>query len=130
MATRSHIGKQNTDGSITYIYCHWDGYPEHNGAILQEYYKEESKVNELLSLGDLSILSRDIGEKQSFDDIHSHNDDWCLAYGRDRGEDDTEARTVPTLQEFTKQEYNYLFVNGEWECYDHTTNKQTIPYVW
>jgi len=30
MATRSNIGIVNEDGSVTGIYCHWDGYPENN----------------------------------------------------------------------------------------------------
>ncbi len=29
MATRSNIGIVNDNGSVTGIYCHWDGYPEH-----------------------------------------------------------------------------------------------------
>ena len=28
MATRSNIGILNTDGSVYYIYCHYDGYPD------------------------------------------------------------------------------------------------------
>ena len=27
MATRSRIAKQNPDGTIKSVYCHWDGYP-------------------------------------------------------------------------------------------------------
>jgi len=82
MATRSLIGKLNEDGTITNIYCHFDGYPEHNGVILQEHYSTPFKVEQLLALGNLSVLGELIGEKQSFDDRISGS---CLAYGRDRG---------------------------------------------
>ena len=116
MATRSHIGIKQANGSIKYIYCHWDGYPEHNGAILKEHYTTEAKVNELMDLGDISILNEEIGEKQDFDRIETHNDKWCLAYGRDRGRTGVEARTG-TMKDFTGQEYNYLFENGEWKIY-------------
>ncbi len=34
MATRSNIGIVNEDGSITGIYCHYDGYPEYVGKML------------------------------------------------------------------------------------------------
>ena len=61
MATRSLIGKQNADGTITSIYCHFDGYPEHNGVILQEHYSTPVSVGELLALGNLSVLAEQIG---------------------------------------------------------------------
>lgn len=102
MATRSHIGIKQANGSIKYIYCHWDGYPEHNGVILKEHYTTEAKVNELMDLGDISSLGEDI--------------DKCVAYGRDRGETGVEART-DTMKDFIGQEYNYLFENGEWKCF-------------
>ena len=38
MATRSFIGKLNHDGSITVVYCHWDGYPEGVGETLVKHY--------------------------------------------------------------------------------------------
>ena len=34
MGTRSKIGILRRDGTVDHIYCHWDGYPEHNGVIL------------------------------------------------------------------------------------------------
>ena len=83
MSTRSNIGIRNADGTIKYIYCHFDGYPEHNGKILTENYTNINRVNELLKLGDLSVLGKFIGEKQDFD---NRVRDYCLAYGRDRGE--------------------------------------------
>ena len=54
MGTRSTIGVLNTDGSVTAVYCHWDGYPEHNGKILMENYTTEEKVRELIGLGSIS----------------------------------------------------------------------------
>jgi len=29
MATRSNVGYVKANGSISAVYCHWDGYPEH-----------------------------------------------------------------------------------------------------
>jgi hypothetical protein len=121
MATRSLIGKQNADGTITNIYCHWDGYPEHNGVILQEHYSSPTKVDQLLALGNLSYLSDEIGEQQDFNDIKSHKDNWCLAYGRDRGEKNQEAGTVTRKEFFDNTGIDYLYIYNnefEWECYD------------
>jgi hypothetical protein len=116
MATRSYIGVRNTDDSVSYIYCHFDGYPEHNGEILVEHYTSINKVNELLKLGDLSVLGADIGEKHNFD---SPRRGWCRAYRRDRGESNTEAKSLPfsKLIENTDVDYIYVFDGDYWECY-------------
>ena len=119
MATRSLIGKQNQDGSISYIYCHYDGYPSNNGVILQEHYTTPFKVDQLLALGDLSILGTEVGEQHDF---NNRTRGWCLAYGRDRGESSTEMTTV-SRDEFFEQDrgvdYLYLYNNDfEWECYN------------
>lgn len=60
MSTRSNIGVLNNDGTVTAIYCHWDGYVEYNGRILSEHYQEVEKVKELISGGDLSSLRQKI----------------------------------------------------------------------
>ena len=118
MATRSHIGKQLPDGSIRYIYCHWDGYPDCNGKILKNHYTDEAKVDALLELGSLSILGEEIGEQQNFDDQSTHNGKWCLAYGRDRGENYVEAKTAKSLSDMLWQSYHYVWEQGEWYCYN------------
>ena len=112
MATRSNIGILNEDGTVTYIYCHWDGYIEHNGKILSEHYTTEGKVRMMIGLGALSVLGENIGEKQDFDDRIKG---CCLAYGRDRGDSNTHAHIIP-YADYTKdnfQEYVYLFTPGE-----------------
>lgn len=120
MSTHSLIGKVNKDNSITYIYCHFDGYMEHNGRILQEHYTKESKVDDLLKLGDLSILGEEIGEKHDFNDYDlTTAKKWCRAYGRDRGETDIEARTVQSANNIVGQEeYVYLFEDNKWKCFN------------
>jgi len=116
MATRSLIGKLNSDNTVNYIYCHWDGYPSHNGAILQEHYNTPEKVDALLALGDLSSLGNELGEKHDFDSKPNKN--WCTAYGRDRGEDNSEMATT-TLEDYPSEnestEYHYLFTNEGWK---------------
>jgi hypothetical protein len=120
MATRSHIGVRNTDGTVDYIYCHWDGYPEHNGKILIDQYADMDKVNALMKLGDLSILGYEIGEKQDFDDRSTHNRNWCLAYGRDRGRQDVSVKTTQfvDLLKDDNVDYVYVFDGDYWECFD------------
>ena len=86
MATRSSISIRNEDGTYTGIYAHWDGYLSNNGRILEQHYTNEEKIRQLMALGSLSSLRPEIGERQDFNQPTSK--DWCLAYGRDRGEDD------------------------------------------
>ena len=115
MATRSYIGKMNPEtGTITYIYCHYDGSPSHNGRILVEHYSDESKVDELLNLGGLSYLGEEIGEKQDF---NNPTKGWTLAYGRDRGELNVEKR-LSSFSAYTYDDgidYFYLFTEEGWK---------------
>lgn len=114
MGTRSTISMENTDGSVTGIYCHWDGYVSHNGQILFDHYNTPERVQELIALGNISSLGAEIGEKHDFDQSPRGH---CNVYGRDRGERDQEAVTSSTLREFMDeqaQEFNYHFRRGEW----------------
>jgi hypothetical protein len=72
MATRSRIAIENQDGSVTSIYCHWDGQIYSNGKILNENYTTKDKVEELIALGNLSSLDETIER--------------TVAYHRDNGE--------------------------------------------
>ena len=131
MATRSLIGKVNSDGTITDIYCHYDGYPQHNGVVLQEHYASPIKVDQLLALGNLSVLGEEIGEQQDFNNRSTQNEKWCLAYGRDRREPNQQAITHTREQFFNTGhgvDYLYLYNNNEWECYSAWTLKpENIP---
>jgi hypothetical protein len=119
MGTRSYIGAKRPDGSVRAVYCHWDGYPEGAGKTLRDHYSDPAKVEELLALGDISVLGEEIGEKQDFNRPAKGT---CIAYGRDRGEAGTEAVDHPSEREFAGAgsdrgcEYLYTFSDGFWSC--------------
>ena len=118
MATRSHIGKRNQDGTITSIYCHWDGYPEHHGPILKDHYSDETKLDKLLALGNLSSLAPEIGDEPH--DFNNAPDGVCNFYGRDRKEEKQEASTLSEaafhrMLKDSWAEHVYIFENGQWE---------------
>jgi hypothetical protein len=126
MGTRSRIGIENQDGTITSVYCHWDGYPSYNGRMLLENYNTEEKIRELLSYGDMSSLSVHIGVQHPFDPPfsvgtpeHKEFRKMCTFYGRDRGEENVDARVHPTINDFMYhgEEYNYLFKDGAWRMH-------------
>ena len=132
MSTRSSIGIKLPDGNIKAIYCHFDGYPDGVGQTLIEHYTTEEKINALMELGGLSVLGPEIGEKQDFNDYVNHNRDWCLAYGRDRGESGIEMNTVSKDEFFDNKDYiDYLYLYNndfEWECFNtYGLYLETIP---
>ena len=126
MATRATIAKMEKDGSgIKAIYLHSDGYLEHAGRILNEYYQDESKVDELLAQGDVSSLNENIGEKLPFDDyMLFHKKKQCRFYGRDRGEDlmfnefESDIEYVEWAAELANG-FIYLYAFGAWYVYDN-----------
>ena len=79
MGTRSTIAMKKPEGGVVAIYCHWDGYPAHNGVILNKHWTDTDKIAQLIGLGDLSSLGTELGEKQDFDNRETQSDGWCLA---------------------------------------------------
>lgn len=103
MATRSVIGMTLTNGEIKAIYCHWDGYISNNGMILYNCYNTVEQVEALMSLGDLSSLREKLGEKHDMTDPLSkvaNDNEWCTAFGRDRGDEGCEARILKDNRQF------------------------------
>jgi len=124
MATRSMIGILENDGSVTAIYCHWDGYPENNGHLLRKHWDDAYLIDHLMALGNLSYLGKEIGERQDFDQPAGR--DWCLSYGRDRCEADQGATSYASRDDYIGNaaedhcaDYIYLWENDMWRCWDH-----------
>ena len=124
MATRSAIGMVEYDGSVTSIYCHWNGSPEYNGHLLRKHWDDVYLIEQLMTLGDLSVLGMELGEKQDFEQPTSKN--WCLAYGRDRGQPGAVAKSYVNAKAFIDNatgdygtDYIYLFHNDMWSCWDY-----------
>lgn len=118
MGTRSRIAKEDSTG-ITMVYCHWDGYLDHNGRILLEHYQDAAKVDELLSFGDISSLGKEVGTKHNFDEKPKDQTNY---YGRDRGESNIEAKHFPKLVSIPGslyEEFFYLYRDGKWYFSDH-----------
>jgi hypothetical protein len=105
MATRSAIGYKLPTGEVRGIYCHWDGYVENNGKLLQENYQAAYKIAQMVELGDMSGLAAEIAD--------------CTYYGRDRGETDVGTQTYNDVDDFVTHyadgvQYMYLWNGNEW----------------
>lgn len=107
MSTNAIIGITNDDSTVTYIYNHWDGYPEYLADVLCKSYNVKESVRELMSYGDVSSLTYTLEESEF--------------YHRDRNEkmSGVNAVTVPR-DEFLKDipHYAYLFEDGQWKIFD------------
>lgn len=119
MSTRSRIGIEREDGTVVSVYCHWDGGPKHNGRILKEHYRSRERVEELISLGDLSYLQPELSTTAPHSFAHPQPG-VTVAYHRDRGEEFCQ-RTDSSRAEWEQsdlQSYGYLFTKeGEWITY-------------
>jgi hypothetical protein len=108
MATRSTIALEYADGTVGQIYCHWDGYLDHNGKILHNQYTDPFKVRELLDGGDMSSLSETVAG--------------CSFY-TERGEDCPQRRYMNLGEYFAEcqqEEYDYVLTREQgWlvRCY-------------
>ena len=127
MGTRSRIGVMHGDKCKS-VYCHWDGYLEHNGRILQEHY-DSANANHLVALGDMSSLGPVIGEAHPFgyhgtdmsaEEYNEKFSGMCTFYSRDRGEEGVEFKTDDTFEAFFERadgcgaEWYYIMQDGTW----------------
>ena len=128
MATRSTISIQNADGSINSVYCHWDGYTSNNGYILVTHYNSEERARALIAMGSISILGAEIGDKHVFSNPPKGV---CTFYGRDRGEAGQEPMTFHSFVDWSNvgQEYDYVFIKGEWMVRCYNTDNILVPVV-
>ena len=115
-----------------WIYVHYDGTPDRVGVTLYCNYKTDEKVNMLISLGALSSLGREIGEKVDFDKTDAYETgSQCVAYFRD-DDQDLEINESSSLNDACPFEFAYLWQNGKWIYYhnrrksDLTKNKDFI----
>ena len=118
MGTRSRIGVMHGD-KLKSVYCHWDGYLEHNGRILQDHY-DSAKANHLVALGFISSLKEEIGEKHpfsgydvtpniSYEKYGELYGKMTTFFGRDRGESGVDFTVDQSYDEFLSKDYDYEY---------------------
>ena len=125
MGTRSTIALEFADGTVQQVYCHWDGYLEHNGKLLRDNYSNPFVLRDLIDLGDISSLGKIVGTKHPFSP-HTGEQEKALYeaaqaagattfYGRDRGETGVEAKKFKDFNDYKAnhqyEEYEYILRN-------------------
>jgi hypothetical protein len=134
MGTRSRIGYELSDHSVVSVYCHWDGYPDHNGRILVDHYQNRDDVMELIDGGSMSSLRtthlwvtaavRDENDKI----VENPDGSWVMSPTRDeqplyhteRGEelDIMHSSFDKFVSNNCGEEYAYLYdLNGNWKAF-------------
>ena len=103
MGTRSTIALEFADGTVSQVYCHWDGYLSNNGKILSTSYMDPFKVRALVDLGGFSSLKDSV-------------EDTALEAYTQRG-DDLDVERYQNADEYfdtcSGEEYDYLLRNVE-----------------
>ena len=112
MSTRSLICYEDEQTKeISSIYCHFDGYLEHNGRILNAHYKDFVTVKELVDGGNIRCLSNTIEDTGYYKDLEN------------RGGSEDQERTQTHLNQYMLFDYLradifiewvYLFKDGAW----------------
>ena len=103
MGTRSRVAVMHGDVCKS-VYCHYDGYLDHTGRVLQECY-DSTLANQLVARGDNSGVQPTIEEMNFYED---------------RGEDDVDFIVAHSFREFLDQvqscggEYYYVMRDGVW----------------
>lgn len=121
MSTRCLIGRKIKDNKVEYIYCHHDGYLDGVGKILKAYYTNDSVIDKLMSLGDLSSLDKEVESNPDQWNYNKVNRNLCVAY-KDRGEENVNSK-IAARREYidmlnTRFDIEYLYLwNGEKWCY-------------
>ena len=62
MGTRSNIAVEQPNGEVVVAYCHYDGYPEYNGQLLNDHYNTTKKAKDLVNQGYFSSLKKTVAE--------------------------------------------------------------------
>lgn len=149
MGTRSRIGIELQDKSIVSVYCHYDGYSDHNGRILKQDYTTREQVQELIDGGSMSSLKTPyLWETKAVRDennqiVRDEDGNWLHSpirtpqplYHTERGEEISVEHTDKKefLSGHSGEEYAYLFtLNGRWKAYkigwgDTNTRQVKIP---
>jgi hypothetical protein len=144
MGTRSTIALEYADGTVDQIYCHWDGYLDHNGRILLNNYSDPFKLRELMDLGDMSSLGPTVGAKHDFDIKAKYGtpeylaeseakSQMCTFYGRDRGEDGVGAKRFKDFEDYKAnhqyEEYEYILRQVEGKPVWFVSSYDTGGYI-
>lgn len=131
MSTHSFIGIIENN-IIKGIYCHFNGFLEGNGKMLFEHYQDDDKIKNLISLGSISCVNKEVNPTENHDFDHPQKD-VVIAYHRDRGEE-LEIDMFDNIKDFKQYvnsfyfQYSYIRYNKKWYVVKNI-NETTIDCI-
>jgi hypothetical protein len=133
MGTKATIAIKREGGIFESIFVSCDGYPEHTGRVLNEFYKEKEKVEALIERGCVYFLDEKIGDTfdggLDFPKFKKNHGDKYRKEVRDAGFTEFAKRDYSIDNYWTDipenlisdfypnvadQQWNYLYEYGEW----------------
>lgn len=112
MGTHATIALEYADNTVGQIYVHWDGYLEYAGKILLTHYQDPFKVQQMMNLGNMTHLGREISSTNP--SAHTWSEDSpCVFYTHIEDESDENAahnflNFEEYVQEHHYQEFEYI----------------------
>lgn len=106
MSTRSEIAVMHPNGTISSIYCHSDGYLEHNGHLLNNFYRSYELASSIIEQNDCSVLGETIEESRFYNSWRNEN--------TQSKQFDDEKSFMDVFSDDIFAEYIYLFKNDKW----------------
>ena len=121
MSTNAQIAVEHDDNTISSIYCHFDGYIQGGaGEALVNAVRTLPAAEELIKAGDLRYVQNNNGQVDA------------ESYNVFRGEE-IKINTFNNLTDFVDQaqweEFNYLFIDGQWRLIDANTYKLVKDFL-
>lgn len=114
----STITAKCSDGMLRTVYCHFDGYKSEVGRMLKEHYTDLKKIEELLSLGAVKFLDKEITcpKGHTWDTpVEGHT----VFFTRDRGDDfwaGEGKNAKAAIKSIGGEQFNYVYKDGVWKC--------------
>lgn len=114
MGTRALIGKRQGD-KVRFIYNQSDGYVEHLGKTLLKHYKDSSRLDFLLDLGDINYLHSSLRKtKKDYVRLYT-NYDKVTGWSKGKAKPAEECDIMEFIANRVGGEgYFYLWDNGSW----------------
>ena len=125
MGTRCMIGKRTKTGSVSAVFCHYDGYPEGVGAELLTNYDASEKVDALLAGGPMSSLGPTPEETDYYNgedgvETYASIDEYLRVCSKKLGDG----------EDWSDVEYVYLWFNGLWLFAKTNVFNRKPPSLW
>ena len=128
MSTNSTVAVK-TDAGYESIYVHWDGYFDYMYPMLSENYASLERASALVSFGDASFIAKRIMPSVGSDHSFEHpEEDVCVFYHRDRGEDFHSAFYSNKNGVLKSQYYVYIFEDNMWKAYEGGVEVSSYEY--